>query len=347
VKELVLDSLKDEIAALKDKVVEINVVFTGLEESAEAVAQLEKILAVINDLELGVTALNKVMQNLPDFGVMFDDVDFTGPSEEFAKVAIVVISLFNGLQQVSLEIETFAKAFENMEKMLTEIDKVALDESSKAWVSAFDVLTRAMEPLGNLFFQLSLSLSIIVSQANASEEAFEIFTNSISDSKADLEEFQEKVVKTETSLENISTYLFSSADGLEKLNTNMSESEEPFKAFVESSKAIIDQNKDFTKALKEITDKFKAVNPNIATAALNFANLLLPINAMYSNKMFEKLAKDLGGFSQKISDSQYNLEKLRDKMTKTADASEKLLTKLEALTKKTWNIDVVYTETKN
>ncbi|HNW47630.1 MAG TPA: hypothetical protein PKN02_09550 [Thermotogota bacterium] len=345
---LTLDTLQTTLDTLKDKVIEITVHFTGMDEEAEeAKVKLEEILSLINDLALGVEALQSVLNNFPDISGLFDGVDYTGPKEEFAKVAAEIFGLFNNVKLVTEGLTNFTTTFETMEKTLREIDKVGLAETSKAWVTVFSQLEKALLPLAGLFLELDVHLKGIVVYAEASEQSFEKFSDSIKNIEPDLKKFQEQISTSEASLKSVNQYLWTSAEGMAALNKGMAESKEPFEIIIESSGAIVELKEDFCKSIEEMGKKIKEANPYLSDASEYMNWLLTPLNTIVANKLFDAMATGLGNFAKKVSDSESNLEKLRTKMKDTADNAEKLLEKLQALTAQTWTINVVYKETKS
>ena len=331
-----LNELQTVIDALRDRVIKISLEFEGIENAESSLEVLDRLLAVIENIALGITALQTVIDDFPDVSGIFDGVDYETANTQFVNVTTSIIALHSNLNVLNTNLETFDTVFKEFQKGMREFDSAGLSKTVQALTEGFAQTQDSLIPLLAIFSNLAAAIDQIITT----------FATGLSNTQKAVEDYSGVIALLKTDLQNIMGTLSESTTKATEFATAISESPQHLEAFKESANGLIEIKEDLADTFSELKDKLVETNPHLLLAAVNFNNMLLPLNAIVSNKMISGVASQIGTLSEKIRDTSYYMDSLVEKLKKMSEHTGKLKENLEGLTSKTWTINVVYKETK-
>jgi len=341
-----LNELQTVIDALRDRVIKISLEFEGIENAESSLEVLDRLLAVIENIALGITALQTVIDDFPDVSGIFDGVDYETANTQFVNVTTSIIALHSNLNVLNTNLETFDTVFKEFQKGMREFDSAGLSKTVQALTESFAQTQGSLIPLLAIFSNLAAAIDQIITTMKNSEKPLSTFATGLSNTQKAVEDYSGVIASLKTDLQNIMGTLSESTTKATEFATAISESPQYLESFKESANGLIGIKEDFVETLSEVKDKLVAANPHLLLASVNFNNMLLPLNAIVSNKMISGVASQIGTLSEKIRDTSYYMDNLVEKLRKMSEHTNALKANLEALTKQTWTINVVYKETK-
>ncbi len=341
-----LNELQTVIDALRDRVIKISLEFEGIENAESSLEVLDRLLAVIENIALGITALQTVIDDFPDVSGIFDGVDYETANTQFVNVTTSIIALHSNLNVLNTNLETFDTVFKEFQKGMREFDSAGLSKTVQALTESFAQTQGSLIPLLAIFSNLAAAIDQIITTMQSSEEPLSTFATGLSNTQKAIEDYSGVIASLKTDLQNIIGTLSESTIKATEFATAISESTTKATEF---ATAIL-ESPQYLEAFKEsangLTETLVEANPHLSLAAVNFNNMLLPLNAIESNKMISGVASQIGTLSEKIRDTSSYMDNLVEKLRKMSEHTGKLKENLEALTSKTWTINVVYNETK-
>jgi len=341
-----LNELQTVIDALRDRVIKISLEFEGIENAESSLEVLDRLLAVIENIALGITALQTVIDDFPDVSGIFDGVDYETANTQFVNVTTSIIALHSNLNVLNTNLETFDTVFKEFQKGMREFDSAGLSKTVQALTESFAQTQGSLIPLLAIFSNLAAAIDQIITTMQSSEEPLSTFATGLSNTQEAVEDYSGVIASLKTDLQNIMGTLSESTIKATEFATAISESTTKATEF---ATAIL-ESPQYLEAFKEsangLTETLVEANPHLSLAAVNFNNMLLPLNAIESNKMISGVASQIGTLSEKIRDTSSYMDNLVEKLRKMSEHTGKLKENLEALTSKTWTINVVYNETK-
>lgn len=341
-----LNELQTVIDALRDRVIKISLEFEGIENAETSLEVLDRLLAVIENIALGITALQTVIDDFPDVSGIFDGVDYETANTQFVNVTTSIIALHSNLNVLNTNLEAFDTVFKEFQKGMREFDSEGLSKTVQALTEGFAQTQDSLIPLLAIFSNLAAAIDQIITTMQSSEEPLSTFATGLSNTQEAVEDYSGVIASLKTDLQNIMGTLSESTTKATEFATAISESPQYLEAFKESAAGLIEIKEDFIETLSEVKDKLVAANPHLLLASVNFNNMLLPLNAIVNNKMISGVASQIGTLSEKIRDTSSYMDNLVEKLRKMSEHTNALKANLEALTKQTWTINVVYKETK-
>jgi chromosome segregation ATPase len=341
-----LNELQTVIDALRDRVIKISLEFEGIENAETSLEVLDRLLAVIENIALGITALQTVLDDFPDVSGIFDGVDYETANTQFVNVTTSIIALHSNLNILNTNLEAFDTVFKEFQKGMREFDSAGLSKTVQALTEGFAQTQGSLIPLLAIFSNLAAAIDQIITTTQSSEEPLSTFATGLSNTQKAVEDYSGVIASLKTDLQNIMGTLSESATKATEFATAISESPQHLEAFKESANGLIEIKEDLVDTFSELKDKLVEANPHLLLAAVNFNNMLLPLNAIVSNKMISGVASQIGTLSEKIRDTSFYMDNLVEKLKKMSEHTGKLKENLEGLTSKTWTINVVYKETK-
>ena len=341
-----LNELQTVIDALRDRVIKISLEFEGIENAESSLEVLDRLLAVIENIALGITALQTVIDDFPDVSGIFDGVDYETANTQFVNVTTSIIALHSNLNVLNTNLETFDTVFKEFQKGMREFDSAGLSKTVQVLTESFAQTQDSLIPLLAIFSNLAAAIDQIITTMQSSEEPLSTFATGLSNTQEAVEDYSGVIASLKTDLQNIMGTLSESTIKATEFATAISESTTKATEF---ATAIL-ESPQYLEAFKEsangLTETLVEANPHLSLAAVNFNNMLLPLNAIESNKMISGVASQIGTLSEKIRDTSSYMDNLVEKLRKMSEHTGKLKENLEALTSKTWTINVVYNETK-